>query len=189
MPGSHLRVAVCWNYHQEIFGGSGMAATFGWLCVETMMKLVIIKPSFKQPPSGGCVLKRIRIISSSTSIGSHLRVAVCWNALRQNANKSCACSHLRVAVCWNPYIENYPYFFWCSHLRVAVCWNPAWNDDGAVRVAATFGWLCVETSLLALSRSFFAGSHLRVAVCWNFYSLGHTPESLSSHLRVAVCWN
>ena len=32
------------------------AATFGWLCVETICNGVIDKPN-KQPPSGGCVLK------------------------------------------------------------------------------------------------------------------------------------
>ena len=33
--------------------------------------------------------------------------------------------------------------------------------------AATFGWLCVETSIWSCSRDEFFGSHLRVAVCWN----------------------
>ena len=36
----------------------GGAATFGWLCVETIAEL-LAKWSGKQPPSGGCVLKQL----------------------------------------------------------------------------------------------------------------------------------
>ena len=34
-----------------------MAATFGWLCVETVKKPYTMYKAIKQPPSGGCVLK------------------------------------------------------------------------------------------------------------------------------------
>ena len=33
------------------------AATFGWLCVETWIKAETTNDILKQPPSGGCVLK------------------------------------------------------------------------------------------------------------------------------------
>ena len=35
-----------------------MAATFGWLCVETLMLAISkVAKTLRQPPSGGCVLK------------------------------------------------------------------------------------------------------------------------------------
>ena len=34
-----------------------MAATFGWLCVETVLQLINPDINQEQPPSGGCVLK------------------------------------------------------------------------------------------------------------------------------------
>ena len=34
-----------------------LAATFGWLCVETYSSSNRLISSFWQPPSGGCVLK------------------------------------------------------------------------------------------------------------------------------------
>ena len=55
-----------------------LAATFGWLCVETYSSSNRLISSFWQPPSGGCVLKQISF--SFTLIikwCSHLRVAVC----------------------------------------------------------------------------------------------------------------
>ena len=35
---------------------NNMAATFGWLCVETILHITVIVLTM-QPPSGGCVLK------------------------------------------------------------------------------------------------------------------------------------
>ena len=35
-----------------------MAATFGWLCVETIWKVEDQANLLAQPPSGGCVLKQ-----------------------------------------------------------------------------------------------------------------------------------
>ena len=80
-------------------GGHVVAATFGWLCVETITLLAIAQARW-QPPSGGCVLKHDldRFInagyvaatfgwlcvetfrlgwSADGILGSHLRVAVC----------------------------------------------------------------------------------------------------------------
>ena len=34
-----------------------LAATFGWLCVETRAEYYLLKTIYEQPPSGGCVLK------------------------------------------------------------------------------------------------------------------------------------
>ena len=39
-----------------------LAATFGWLCVETNTPLFKIHKVKKQPPSGGCVLKLYSIL-------------------------------------------------------------------------------------------------------------------------------
>ena len=145
-------MAVCWNP-----GGvnpsadPNQAATFGWLCVET-------------------ILARL---SNNEFVSSHLRVAVCWNTpVITGAGKAAGGSHLRVAVCWNRATshwkdENHV----GSHLRVAVCWNEynrswcitswsaatfgwlcvettAWRSISIVSFAATFGWLCVETVLV-----------------------------------------
>ena len=53
-----------------------IAATFGWLCVETAIHC---SKSFlvTQPPSGGCVLKLVGGVIIGAAVGSHLRVAVC----------------------------------------------------------------------------------------------------------------
>ncbi len=37
------------------------AATFGWLCVETIKSQTTLAGKQKQPPSGGCVLKPLCI--------------------------------------------------------------------------------------------------------------------------------
>ena len=42
----------------------GLAATFGWLCVETYAVSVNLNTPL-QPPSGGCVLKLARFLSLS----------------------------------------------------------------------------------------------------------------------------
>ena len=54
------------------------AATFGWLCVETASSGKNNYDNDRQPPSGGCVLKLSLINERYSSVtGSHLRVAVC----------------------------------------------------------------------------------------------------------------
>ena len=55
---------------------SGMAAAFGRLCVETRVWLNVNK-LFKQPPSGGCVLKQVVELGRSMDGCSRLRAAVC----------------------------------------------------------------------------------------------------------------
>ena len=39
-----------------------LAATFGWLCVETLNINLALDSVQLQPPSGGCVLKRLNLI-------------------------------------------------------------------------------------------------------------------------------
>ena len=52
------------------------AATFGWLCVETLVMHGDVHGA-GQPPSGGCVLKLFATTTEHGYRGSHLRVAVC----------------------------------------------------------------------------------------------------------------
>ena len=63
------------------------------------------------------------------------------------------------------------------------------NNQTGFKVAATFGWLCVETALEKKTERINSRSHLRVAVCWNTNIGDCITISSSSHLRVAVCWN
>ena len=90
-----LKQALHIAYHQLI-----VAAAFGRLCVETLRRNAGLDDDFKQPPSGGCVLKhkgeyRIsRFIDAATfgrlcvetispwddfvvTVSSRLRAAVC----------------------------------------------------------------------------------------------------------------
>ena len=53
------------------------AATFGWLCVETVSGGDGNERDKEQPPSGGCVLKPFYSDEGDNMGGSHLRVAVC----------------------------------------------------------------------------------------------------------------
>ena len=43
--------------HLTSYQDYDLAATFGWLCVETVATPSTVKPCCWQPPSGGCVLK------------------------------------------------------------------------------------------------------------------------------------
>ena len=81
------------------------AATFGWLCVETMRFYEIL-------------LKLL---------GSHLRVAVCWNIKHVD---SYICARKAATFGWLC-VETQEYADKMnakrgSHLRVAVCWNNSW---------------------------------------------------------------
>ena len=49
-------MAVCWNWIIVIIITIIIAATFGWLCVETSSFKEVVYEKL-QPPSGGCVLK------------------------------------------------------------------------------------------------------------------------------------
>ena len=53
------------------------AAAFGRLCVETLLTVPFKLRTFKQPPSGGCVLKLVTLASPSLTLCSRLRAAVC----------------------------------------------------------------------------------------------------------------
>ncbi len=55
-----------------------IAATFRWLCVETIATQIAIDIDNWQPPSGGCVLKLLNQQNYvPLVVGSHLQVAVC----------------------------------------------------------------------------------------------------------------
>ena len=54
-----------------------VAATFGWLCVETLSYPLEVVAQYPQPPSGGCVLKHKKKLGEIVNESSHLRVAVC----------------------------------------------------------------------------------------------------------------
>ena len=98
-PPSGGCVLKLWGFSND--RREAVAATFGWLCVETYICPFIF-----------------------AKIGSHLRVAVCWNAICLRPPTHRKCSHLRVAVCWNSVSTRPPtYAKRGSHLRVAVCWN------------------------------------------------------------------
>ena len=144
---SHLRVAVCWNIDwifafvnqrwQPPSGGCVLkhfygrgdaqwseAATFGWLCVET-----ISKPSF-----------------ATSWPSSHLRVAVCWNTAIGEYVSLRVGSHLRVAVCWNTGKNSGAKNKNRQPPSGGCVLKPVNCDFGiAPTIAATFGRLCVET--------------------------------------------
>ncbi len=75
-----------------------------------------------QPPSGGCVLKRLMIDRIFTN-------------LTQPPSGGCVLKPQEV------------------------------SKNGVAKIAATFGWLCVETASPILIKSDIECSHLRVAVC------------------------
>ena len=86
-------------------------------------------------------------------------------------------SHLRVAVCWNSIPSQSPFLNsaqppsgGCVLKHCKERTSKPWNH------AATFGWLCVETSALTDLHTCYICSHLRVAVCWNI--LVNWPKNL-----------
>ena len=76
-----------------------IAATFGWLCVETIEIPTAHKVFNRQPPSGGCVLKLnnymrfFRLYAQPPSGGCVLKLIL------GKFDTVKASSHLRVAVC------------------------------------------------------------------------------------------
>mgnify|MGYP001668969678 CR=1 FL=1 len=75
------------------------AATFGWLCVETVI-LTALPYFLRQPPSGGCVLKHCKDVSAvkfkvAATFGWLCVETGIWRTTQQISK----CSHLRVAVC------------------------------------------------------------------------------------------
>ena len=125
LKSSHLRVAVCWNLQRNIiFLTICLAATFGWLCVETKGSRRNLWNGQAATFGWLCVETLGANKEESSVIGSHLRVAVCWNLFiailkmwqwpaatfgwlcveTENLNHKVNIkqrSHLRVAVCWN----------------------------------------------------------------------------------------
>ena len=75
-----------------------------------------------QPPSGGCVLKRVGAPTLA-------------NSCPQPPSGGCVLKHF------------------------------ADMHDNIYRIAATFGWLCVETIASLKKEIWMKSSHLRVAVC------------------------
>ena len=76
------------------------AATFGWLCVETMREIVGKIRTRKQPPSGGCVLKLWKKTQQNQLLAKQPPSGGC--VLKPEAKKytgGYAGSRLRVAVC------------------------------------------------------------------------------------------
>ena len=146
------------------------AATFGWLCVETVAN-IIWTAHMQAATFGWLCVETFHTNDHNFTIynSSHLRVAVCWNIGTEIKRIKKKSSHLRVAVCWN-----YSLGTWYSHTDeqppsggcvLKHAWN-AWlrlrnkqpPSGGCVLklcvriktmkklLAATFGWLCVETS-------------------------------------------
>ena len=142
------------------------AATFGWLCVETKPTSKVAPLCVTQPPSGGCVLKRVAESDNA-------------DTLKQPPSGGCVLKRCArcpaIQCCWAAT------FGWLcvETLPAKHCWR--WwaqpPSGGCVlkrqvlelhqrcRSAATFGWLCVETLLTEKENIQFPGSHLRVAVC------------------------
>ena len=121
------------------------AATFGWLCVETHGYCRRAKDNDRQPPSGGCVLKRIKQIRFIT--------------FAQAATFGWLC------------VETTPF---CVPANITLAQPPSGGCVlkqflrlfyGRSHCAATFGWLCVETKDDIYRTTTERGSHLRVAVC------------------------
>ena len=123
---------MCWNWWCVKDNPRFKAATFGWLCVETINKI--------------CLKKK--------TIGSHLRAAVCWNVFRFCDPVVLGRSHLRVAVCWNINLfDESERPFWQPPSGGCVLKQPMNTWSNLPMAAATFGWLCVETANNARYRS------------------------------------
>ena len=143
---SHLRVAVCWNIHLQRFSVTRFAATFGWLCVETMLRAFGLSNCLAATFGWLCVETQVRLACLAFMLGSHLRVAVCWNMHLQRFSVT------RFDAATFGWLCVETSFYWLDWIQ---------------KTAATFGWLCVETEIGQNNRQGFSSSHLRVAVCWN----------------------
>ena len=100
------------------------AATFGWLCVETI-RFVQCWRVYRQPPSGGCVLKL-----STPLILAPKYCAATFGWL-------CVETFFDLSNCKK--IEKAATFGW-------LCVETSLTASGPWALfAATFGWLCVET--------------------------------------------
>ena len=134
----------------------------------------VLKPAWKhafdseieQPPSGGCVLKpsyilRYPIFGAAATFG--------WLCVETTSCKTAS-----------PYVVQPPsggcvlkpyncdtYFIFCLQPPSGGCVLKLSriNSFRLLLIAATFGWLCVETSTTKQARKQTKRSHLRVAVC------------------------
>ena len=143
------------------------AATFGWLCVETNTISCstrrfkqppsggcVLKQSpypsclalSKQPPSGGCVLKHLlsapkqEIQTQPPSGGCVLKQAVAngdYSSARQPPSGGCVLKH---GIHWAGVLQNYAATFGWLCVETTFC-----KKSSCPILAATFGWLCVET--------------------------------------------
>ena len=68
------------------------AATFGWLCVETLIAKSSYRKLRLQPPSGGCVLKPTTFKNWSTSINA---ATFGWLCVETTTNKEIASNTAR----------------------------------------------------------------------------------------------
>ena len=99
---SHLRVAVCWNYERKLWVHLWVvAATFGWLCVET---------------SGFWQISRFSCAATFGWLCVETNQTACRNSRTNAATFGWLCVETVDSLIISP-------FFGCSHLRVAVCWN------------------------------------------------------------------
>ena len=98
------------------------AATFGWLCVETISQQKVKIAYNMQPPSGGCVLKRLLSLKAlkrwiAATFG-WLCVETCLPE-RKRSNRNAATFGW---LCVETRGQAHRTGLWlCSHLRVAVC--------------------------------------------------------------------
>ena len=123
------------------------AATFGWLCVETRQSTALLLFLVRQPPSGGCVLKPVRSISLQRTppaatfgwLCVETRLA-CLTIWQPKQPPSGGCVLKRYQVVGRTEKTKQPPSGGCvlKHYKI--------DCDKLDELAATFGWLCVETS-------------------------------------------
>ena len=99
-------------------------------------------------------------------------------------------SHLRVAVCWNKLTQLTVQKFKLQPPSGGCVLKPLFAHElNCAPFAATFGWLCVETSIKSNTPCFksaatFGWLCVETRLCSQL-----NLNTLCSHLRVAVCWN
>ena len=129
-------------------------------------------------------------------------LAWCW----------CSCSHLRVAVCWNKLTQLTVQKFKLQPPSGGCVLKPLFSHElNCAPFAATFGWLCVETSIKSNTPCFKSAATFGWLCVETIYNRGNynlnpaatfgwlcvetrlcsqlNLNTLCSHLRVAVCWN
>ena len=125
------------------------AATFGWLCVETVTTKIFVRKLKTQPPSGGCVLKQScghqetahkpQPPSGGCVLKQHLHTRKIFT-LAQPPSGGCVLKH-HLIIC-AVVSEKQPPSGGCVLKRFGVVLVKR------LYLAATFGWLCVETGIL-----------------------------------------